>query len=146
MASFDFSMEIVADYTLTYPKRRDILLHFGDPYTYRGGRGQHVEKMKPVVFGLAQRGYICQLAKLSGDTGTPALLRVLVQTGFTEEDLRPVDPERLVTVLKEMFPSYTIYAKTVQSPLNRSLTMDAAGKAVRHEVTYIDQVVVCVEI
>ncbi len=118
--------ELIIDFLHTFPERRDAtLLHFGDSW-YQDNRADYEQRDKEVVYKLAQHQYICQPGKRSGDTGLVELVTVVEQTGFTEADLKPVPPERLIAKLKELVP-YPVTQEKV--------------RLLDHE-----QVVVCVEI
>lgn len=124
--AFKLNTEIIVDYWLTFPHRqRETLLHFGDSWHHED-RHLYDQRAREVVRKLAERQYICQPGKISGDTGLAELVRVVEQTGFTEADLCPVAPDRLVERLAQLVP-YPVTQEKVQF----------RGQ---------DQIVVCVEI
>ncbi|GCE32015.1 hypothetical protein KDA_74990 [Dictyobacter alpinus] len=124
--AFDLNTEIVVDYRQTFPERRgETLLHFGNSWNQED-RLRYEQRAMHVVQKLAERHYICQPGKRSGDTGLVELVRVVEQTGFTYDDLRPVPPDRLAQRLAQLVP-YPVTQETVQ----------VSGQA---------QIVVCVEI
>src|SRR5215472_2621487 len=99
--AFKLNTEIIVDYRLTFPNRQgETLLHFGDSWNH-ADRRLYDQRAREVVRKLAERQYLCQPGKISGDTGLVELVRVVEQTGFTEADLRPVDPDRLVARLAQ---------------------------------------------
>src|SRR5690242_10900078 len=102
--TFQLNSEIITDYRRTYPERSgETLLHFGDSWNYED-RQQYDQRAREVVQKLAERRYISQPGKMSGDTGLVELVRVVEQTGFTDADLRPVPPERLAERLAQLVP------------------------------------------
>ena len=123
--SFKLNSEIIIDYLTTFSHRQgETLLHFGDSWGVNGA--VYEQRARQIVGDLARSQYICQPGKRSGDTGLVELVRVVVQTGFTEADLCPVAPDRLVQVLQRITP----YSVTQESIRFRDR----------------DQIVVCVDI
>jgi hypothetical protein len=124
--TFKLNTEIIMDYRLTFPNRQgETLLHFGDSWNH-ADRQLYDQRAREVVRKLAERQYICQPGKRSGDTGLVELVRVVEQMGETSDDLRPVPPDRLAERLAQLV-SYSVTQEKVQF----------RGQ---------DQMVVCVEI
>ncbi len=130
---FKLNKEIIVDYLMTFPDRRgETLLHFGD--SWEANREAYEQRAKQIVGDLAQRQCICQPGKRSGDTGLVELVRVVEQTGFTEADLRPVEPSRLVQVLQEI----TQYPVTQENVRFRDRDQVVVCVDVQKQVTGID--------
>ena len=138
-------LELIYDYTATYPNRSDTLFHFGRPERDSSIVSKYKDEFKKIVSGLETRGYICQTAKIS--EGQVVLFRVGEKMDSTEEDFHPISADRLVFVLKLIVnDQFSIGEVIIKSPIKRAYTLNKDMKFNANETAYREQSVVFIDL
>jgi hypothetical protein len=107
------NLPLLRDYARTFPERvGETLLHFGDSRK-AWDLVVYEQRTRRIVEALARRQRRCHVGKRSGHTGLVELVRVVEQTGLSKADLRPVPPDQLIQVLREITP-YPVTRHTIK--------------------------------